>query len=313
MSTPPQNPYGQPQQPYGGPQQPYGTPQQPQPYGAPQSPGPYGQQQPYGQGQQQPYGQGQQQHFGQGQQPYGQQPPGPYGQQPAAPYPPQPQGWGVPPMAPPPKRRVGLVVGIVAGVVALIVVIVAGLAMIGSAKGGGFPEAKNKLVLSKTLLGGRYLLAQDLSDSEGQQIEREADRSWDAKDTQAVVGQYTLGGNQTKGTLVVSGMYGRFKNTDQARNNMMKGAADGDRAKVAVPPKDFHPDGSELTITCEVLTQEQMGTTLTVPMCAWADENTGASVGEVTSETATKDPQQIDLEAAAKTALQVRTELIKPV
>lgn len=129
-------------------------------------------------------------------------------------------------MAPPPRKRRGLVLGIVGGVVALIVVVVAALALAGS-KGGGFPEAKNKLVLSKTLLAGRYTLSQDLSGSEGQKIEDEADGSWDAKDTHAVVGQYALGGDQTKGTLVVSGMYGRFKRTDQARNSMMKGAQEG--------------------------------------------------------------------------------------
>ncbi|WP_308460800.1 hypothetical protein [Streptomyces sp. Ru71] len=215
-------------------------------------------------------------------------------------------------MAPPPRKRRGLVLGIVGGVVALIVVVVAALALAGS-KGGGFPEAKNKLVLSKTLLAGRYTLSQDLSGSEGQKIEDEADGSWDAKDTHAVVGQYALGGDQTKGTLVVSGMYGRFKRTDQARNSMMKGAQEGDGAKVVVPPKDFHPDSSGITVTCEVLTQEQMGTTLTVPICGWVDDNTGASIAEITAETMTQDPQKVDLEAAAKTALQVRAELIKPV
>ncbi|MFF9815974.1 hypothetical protein [Streptomyces sp. NPDC014006] len=280
MSTPPGNPYGQqPQSPYG--QNPYGQ----NPYGAQQPQGPYGQ--PPAAGGQPPYGA------------YGQQPPGPY--------PPQPHGWG----APPPKKRRGLVIGIVGGVVALIVVVVAALALVGS-KGGGFPEAKNKLVLSKTLLNGRYTLSQDLSDSEGKKIEDEADGSWEAKDTHAVVGQYSLGGDQTKGTLVVSGMYGRFKHPDKARGNMMKGAGEG-QAKVVVPPKDFHPDSSGITVTCEVLTQVQMGTTLTVPMCGWVDDNTGASIAEITAETMTQDPLQVDLEAAAKTALQVRTELLKPV
>jgi hypothetical protein len=303
VSTPPppqhpQNPYGQqPQGPYG--QQPQG----PAPYGR-QPQGPYGQQPPAP--------------------PYGQQPPGPYGQQ-AAPYgaPPQapygapgqqPQGWGAPPAGPPPKkRRVGLVLGLVGGVVALVVVIVVGLAVIGSKTDAGFPEAEYKLTLPKTLLDKRYELAQDLSDSEGSKVEGEADGAWDARDVTAVVGQYSLGGDATKGNVVISGMYGRFKNTGTARDKMMEGAAGSDGAEVAVPPKDFKPSGSDTTITCQVLTKDQLGTKMTIPMCGWVDGNTGASVAEITAATMTKDPSDVDLEAAAETTLKVRSEIRKPI
>ena len=284
----PQNPYGQ--QPPCGQQPPPGGPygQQPQPGG------PYGQQPPPGA----PYGQ----------QPYGQPPAPPYG----APYPPQPYGWGAPP-PPPKKSRVGLVLGIVGGVVGVIVAILVALAVIGSKVEGGFPEAKFVLSLPKTLVKERYELTQDLTDTEGQKIEDEADGAWDAKVDGSVVGQYSLGGDETKGTLVVSGMYGRFKNTDEARDNMMKGAAGGDGAKLAVKPKDFNPSGSAITVTCEVLTQTQLGTELTVPVCAWTDDNTGASVVEVTAETMTQDPADVDLEAAAATTLGIRSEMLKAI
>ncbi|MGV4984013.1 hypothetical protein ACVB8X_02890 [Streptomyces sp. NRAIS4] len=283
-------------------------PQQPYPNGPQQPPYPYGQQPP----QAAPY-------------PYGQQPPqaapGPYGQQAAPgpygypqqqqPYPPQQPypGWGAPPMAPlPKKRRVGLILGIVGGAVVAVVV---ALALIGMAAESGFPEAKNKLTLPKTLLGGKYQLARDLSDSEGKKIEDEADGAWDAKDLHGVVGTYNVDGDATKGTLVVSGMYGRFKNTDAARRNMMKGAAEGANAKVAVPAKDFDLGG--VTISCEVVTQEQMGTKFTVPMCAWADGNTGATVATVNTPLASQNPSDIDLEASARNTLEIRSEAVKPI
>ncbi|MCX4643219.1 MULTISPECIES: hypothetical protein [unclassified Streptomyces] len=301
MSTPqpPQpNPYGQqpPAAPYGQPG-PYGPPQQP---GQPGQPGPYGQpgqQGPYGQpGQQGPYGQPGQ--------------PGPYAQQPypgGAPYP----GWGGAPLDPPPKkRRVGMILGIVGGALAVVVIGIVAVAMLGSEVDKSFPKAEYKLTIPKTVLDGRYTLTQDLSDTQGKQIEDEADGAWDARDTKAAVGQYAATDPAKKNAgVVISGMYGRFKNTDLARKNMMKGAAKSDGAEVAVPAKDFEPAGSDVTITCQVLTKQQA----TIPMCAWADGNTGATVAEITPEIALQDPSEVDLDAAAATAAKIRSEIRKPI
>ncbi|MFJ6660929.1 hypothetical protein ACIQNG_31960 [Streptomyces sp. NPDC091377] len=300
MSTPPQPP----QNPYGGQPGPEGH--QPGPYG--QQPGPYGQpaqppQQP--QPPQGPYGQAPQQGA-----PYGAPPPGP--QQGAAyGYPQQAQPWGVPMAPPPKKKRTGLILGIVGGVVALGVIVVGGLALLGNEIEDSFPEAEYRLAVPETLLEERYQLADDLSDTEGQAIEDEAEGAWDAKDTTAVVATYSLGGDEAKGTLVVSGMYGRFQNTDTARGNMMEGAGEAEGTTVAVPPKDFDLEGT--TVTCEVLTQDQLGSKITIPTCGWVDGNTGASVAEVTPETIAMDPQEVDLEAAAKVALQVREEMREPI
>ncbi|MFI9249638.1 hypothetical protein [Streptomyces sp. NPDC053069] len=270
---PPQYP-NQPQPPYGQqPQPPYGRPPQavPGPYGAPYPP------------QQQPY------------------PPQLHTQQPYA-------AWGMPPMAPPPKkRRVGLVLGIVGGVVTAGVV---GLVLIGALAGSGFPEAKNKLTLPRTLLDGRFQLARDLS--EGKKIEDEADGAWDAKDTRGVVGTYDLGGDATRGTLAVSGMYGRFRNSDEARRNMLKGASEAQGVTVAAPRRDFTQDGSP-TVSCEVLTQKRFGATLTYPLCAWNDGNTGAAVGWITAKTAQQDPSDVDLAFYAKVTLQIRSEAVEPI
>ncbi|MFH9088077.1 hypothetical protein [Streptomyces sp. NPDC017673] len=278
MPPPPQNPG-----PYG--QQP---PQQPGSYGQPpQAPGPYGSPYP-----QQPYPQ---------QQPYPAQQPYP----PQQPYP----GWGVPPMAPPPKkRRIGLVLGIVGGVVAAVVVLLIVLGMVAES---GFPAAEHKLTLPGKLLDGTYELVDDLSGSEGKKISDEADGAWDAKDTHGVVGTYSPGGDETKGTLVVSGMYGRFKNTEEARTNMMKGAGEGDGATIAVPAKEFELDG--ITISCEVMTEEHLGTKITVPVCAWADGNTGATVAEVATAAMDQAPSDVDLEAFARKTLTIRSEMRKPI
>lgn len=274
----------------------------------PQQPGPYGQQPPP-QPQPGPYGQ-----------PYPPQPqPQPYGQQPYPPQQPQPQPYGQPPHpggwqpVPPPKSRVGLILGIVGGVVGLVVAGAVGLWVVGTQSTGGFPEAEYKLALPETVLDGEYKLAQDLSDTTGKQVEDEAEGAFDARDVKAAVAQYAPQADGAEGALIVSGMYGRFKNTDAARDNMLKGAADVDTITVAVPPEDFTPDGSGLTISCQVVTQEQAGSEITYPMCAWADGNTGASVAELTVESVGQNASEVDMEAFAERTLQVRSEIRQPI
>ncbi|MEH0636329.1 hypothetical protein QBA35_23860 [Streptomyces bottropensis] len=261
--------------------QPYGR--QPQPYGQQPQPGPYGQQ-PYPP-QPQPYGQ----------QPYPPQQPGP----------PPPGGWQPPP---PPKSRVGLILGIVGGVVALVVVAAVGLWVVGTQSTSGFPEAEYRLTLPDTVLDDEYKLAQDLSDTSGQQVAEEAEGAWDARDVKAAVGQYTSA-DGAQGALIVSGMYGRFKNTDAARDNMLKGAAEVDSITVVVPPKDYTPGDGDLTISCQVVTQKQAGSEITYPMCAWADGNTGASIAELGASSVGQDPSKVDVKAFAERTLEVRSEI----
>jgi hypothetical protein len=207
-----------------------------------------------------------------------------------------------------------VILAVVGGLVALGVV---GSVMRGveEASGAGYPDAEYTLDLPETLLGGRYELAQDLSDSQAARtIEDQAIGASGYKDLKAAVAQYSLGGDETKGTLVVSGMYGRFKNPDKVRESLMNGAAAGEGSRIAVPAQDFHPDGADgTTVTCEVLTKDQGGTELTVPVCAWGDGNTGAAVAELATATMTTDPSGIDLDKAAATAAQVRTEMRRPI
>ncbi|MDX3644586.1 hypothetical protein [Streptomyces sp. MB09-02B] len=207
----------------------------------------------------------------------------------------------------------GLVLGIVGGVVGLVVVGALGLWVVGTQSTSGFPEAEYKLALPETVLDGEYKLAQDLSDSTGQQVEDEAEGAWDARDVRAAVAQYAPQKGGAEGALIVSGMYGRFKNTDAARDNMLKGAADVSSIKVVVPPRDYTPGGDDLTISCQVVTQDQAGSEITYPMCAWADGNTGASVAELSVESVGQDASEVDVEAFAERTLQVRSELRQPI
>ncbi|MDJ0462236.1 hypothetical protein [Streptomyces sp. H27-C3] len=282
-----------PQQPSG----PYGPSQPPNPNPNP-TPNPYAQQ---------PYPP---QQFPQ-QQPY----PGHPGQQ-GRPYPGQ-GAWQQPPMGPPPARsRTGKVLGIIAVV---LVVVVGGLVFAvyklvgsGSGSGGSFPAAEYKLTVPPTLLDGRYKLAQDMSQTEGKKVV-EGSYDPDIRDPKAAVAQYSAGSPLAPSVVVVSGMYGQFKAPDEARGKMLDGAAKGNGATVVVPAKEITPAGSDVTLSCQVLTTTQNGVTVTLPMCAWADGNTGASVAEVTPETSKQDPASVDLAKVAETTVKVRDEVRKPI
>ncbi|MEU4149666.1 hypothetical protein [Streptomyces sp. NPDC026659] len=101
-----------------------------------------------------------------------------------------------------------------------------------------------------------FVLAQDLSGTEGKKIEDSSRSVWDAEDIHAVVALYDRGGNGTDGMMVASGVE------------------------------------------------------LAYPACAWADGNTGAVV--VAADLTTEDPADVDLDAAARDTLKIRTEMLRP-
>ncbi|MFG2981840.1 hypothetical protein ACGFYQ_11380 [Streptomyces sp. NPDC048258] len=251
--------------------------------------------------------------------------PGPYGSPPPPHHPHQPhqppyagQGpWGYPPVGPPPRKdRTGMVIGIV-------IAVLAGLGVAGFAvnrlseagavaSGAGFPKAEYKLTVPKTLLNGEYELAQDLSQTQGKEAVK---GGYDPKirNPEPAVGQYTADSPKGMGVLVISGMYGQFKDPASARRKMLSGAADAEGASMAVPAKDITPAGSGITLSCQVLTTTEDGARTTVPMCAWADENTGAAVGVITPESASQAPASVDLAKVAETTLKVRAEARTPI
>ncbi|WP_093657536.1 hypothetical protein [Streptomyces wuyuanensis] len=292
MSMPPP-PQGQPQYP-GRPPQPHGP--QPGPYGPPQ-PGPYGPGQPG------PYG-GPPQQGG----PYGPPPGGPYGGPPQAPFP-QQGGWAPPPV--PPKKFWSGPKAAIIGVSVAVAVAVLGWAGNRGGGSGSFPEATHKVTLPKTLLGGQYTLAQDLSE-QGESALAGASEA-NIRDPKGVVGQYASADAKQAGVLVLSALYGRIKDPDDARESMLKGAAGSEGATIAVPPKDIEVPGSDVVVTCQVLTAASAGDKSSFPMCAWADGNTNGSVAEVSPKAATQSPESLDLRAAAANTLKVREEVRKPI
>ncbi|WP_329197337.1 MULTISPECIES: hypothetical protein [unclassified Streptomyces] len=277
-------------------------PHSPGPYGPPQYPNPPGGR-PYAQ--QQGY-------------PGPPHPPQPYpGQAPWGPLPVGPAPMGAPPMGPPPRKsRAGIVIAVVA--IALGGLFVAGFVVNRIARAGavvsgaGFPAAEYRLTVPKTVLSGTYRLSQDASGTKGKEI---IDGGYDPKvrDPKPVVAQYATADSATEpGVLVISGMYGQFKDHADSRRKMIAGAQEGDGAGQAVPPRDITPTGSDITLTCQVLTSLQNGTKVPFPMCAWADANTAATVAVVTAATALQDPASIDLDRMAETTLKVRAESRQP-
>lgn len=288
------------------------TPPPPQgPYGAPQ--GPYGPPQPQPQPQQYPYAQ-------QPQSPYAQQPaPG----QPAYGYPQAPQPWGAPapgvpgfPGMPPPRRkRTGLIVGIAVGAVAVAGALAFGISRLadevkesGISSAGDFPAAEYRLTVPKKLLDGEYTLLKDSSATDGRDIEKTYDPS--IRDAKAVVTQYT---SESGGTLVISGMWGRIKGPAFTRDSILKGATQNEGMTIAVPAREFTPEGYDITVSCQVVRSKEGAVTSTLPMCAWGDANTASFVAVVTAETALQAPEKVDLEKAALDTAKVRAESRKPI
>ncbi|MFD4019835.1 hypothetical protein [Streptomyces sindenensis] len=277
---PPQGPYGPP-----SPQNPYGPP--------PVAPGSVPQQQPYG---------------------YPQQPPPPPQQggwgQPGIPGGGGPAMGGWPPAGPQPPRRkrTGLIAGIAVGAVLAAGGIVYGVTQLAD-KGADlvYPKAEYELVVQQKLLDGEFSLEQDLSETEGEEIEKTPDAS--IRDAEAVVAQYT---SAKGGALVLSGMHGRLASPGFMRGKIMEGAAEADGATLVVPPKTFRPEGHSITIECQVVRSKESGGIANIPMCAWGDDNTAAMIGVIRPETLLKDPKSIDLAAVAAETAKVREEARRP-
>ena len=174
-----------------------------------------------------------------------------------------------------------------------------------------FPEARYRLALPKTLLGGAYELERDFSDPPQDSYIQHAETALGGRDVQPAVAIYkpaNLGGQ-----LNVSGMYGRFKDADDARYTMLKDAADTDGVSVARAPKDFRPSGSDITVTCQVIAREDLNMRTIMPMCAWNDGNTSALIGEIDPGISSGNARDVDLAGLAERTRRIRTELRQPI
>ncbi|MEU6802395.1 hypothetical protein [Streptomyces neyagawaensis] len=217
------------------------------------------------------------------------------------------------PPPPPPARgsRIGLVLGIVGGAVAVLAAGVAAFVVLGGDSDAAYPDAAYRLTLPPKLLDGAYELERDYSDRSDGAFARDAERTLGGRDVETAVATYTP--VNRGGQLSISGLYGRFKDPDGARDTMLERAAGAEGTELAVPPRDFRPSGSDTTVTCQLLARKDLGARRVYPQCAWNDGNTGVMVLVVDPAVTGEDPDDVDLEASAELTLRVRDEMRRPI
>ncbi|MCT9092514.1 hypothetical protein N4G70_27115 [Streptomyces sp. ASQP_92] len=175
---------------------------------------------------------------------------------------------------------------------------------------GGFPEAKYRLTVPSTLMNGQYTLAQDLSGKVQEGIKSASEAN--VRDPQAAAGQYS--GSKGDGTsLILSGIYGRVKAPEQQRDRMLRGVGDAEGAIIVVPPMDATPAGSDVRISCQVVTKSQGAFSVTFPTCAWGDSNTVGSVSVVGPASSGQKAVDVDVDRAAELTVKVLNEVRRPV
>jgi hypothetical protein len=217
-----------------------------------------------------------------------------------------PPPWQPSPPPSPLRRRTQLALRVLSVVLGLGFVVNAAIVQVREATAAELPKAEYELALPGTMLDGRYRLAHDLTSTLGREVEEKLSHSRNSRVTHAVVARYGLHGDAGKGVLVISGFYGRLRNTGAIRAGALKGFGAAAGKMVTVPPKDVTPAGSGTRISCEIVTDSLVGPMYTYPVCTWADGNTSALVAEMTFSGATPD---LDLKSAAGRALRVRSEV----
>ncbi|MGW4030587.1 hypothetical protein ACWEFL_14900 [Streptomyces sp. NPDC004838] len=178
--------------------------------------------------------------------------------------------------------------------------------------GKTFPEAEYRLTLPPKLLDGAYELSDDMSQ---QTQERLAEASQAVvRAPRAATGQYDSVNGTEAGFVIVSGLYGRIADPDRALDEILEGAGEAKGTEIAVPAKDYTPKGSEVRVRCQVMVSSQSdGRKATIPFCAWADENTNASVSMATPESLSMTPEAVDLKKVAEATVKIRQELRRPI
>ncbi|MFF4496194.1 hypothetical protein [Streptomyces sp. NPDC001546] len=170
-----------------------------------------------------------------------------------------------------------------------------------------------RLSMPDTLLGGSYQRSGD--GPPGSEDDAPTGHSGTAagKPTR-VTAQYERGAAGTREVLTVTGAYGRFTTPhDRSRTALLSGSAAPTEVQAPVPPKDITPPGSDITVSCQVLTRPgDEDVRVDVPMCAWSDRNTMALAALVTPDGPQPAPESIDLDRLAAMTLQVRSEARQP-
>ncbi|MGD3108803.1 hypothetical protein [Streptomyces sp. YGL11-2] len=206
----------------------------------------------------------------------------------------------------PPKGNSGKVWGVVGAIAGVLILGSAAFAMIhGSGSTGGSSGPKFQITVPKTLAGGAFTLAKDISQQASASIPHDGTNAH---------GVSTAGGQYTGGTksLVMLGLYGTIDDPQEAVDHTLQGMTRDGNTHVAVPDKKFTPTGGGDSLTCGVDVREKMGQKITLPYCVWADSSTSGNVAETDASDLAKNPSSIDLQAFADTASKIRSEVTKP-
>lgn len=170
-----------------------------------------------------------------------------------------------------------------------------------------------RLSMPDTLLSGSYQRSEDGPPSS------EDDAPMGPSGTAAgkpirVTARYEKGSAGTREVLMVTGAYGRFTTPhNRSRTALLSGASAPTEVQAPVPPKDITPPGSDITVSCQVLTRPgDEDVRVDMPMCAWSDRNTMALVVLVIPDGPQPAPESIDLDGLAAMTLQVRSEARQP-
>ncbi|MFE9732453.1 protein kinase [Streptomyces sp. NPDC005863] len=138
--------------------------------------------------------------------------------------------------------------------------------------GPSFPTAQYKLEPPATLLGGAYELKEGTLSAPSKKLYDDEDRK-DAREFRATyTGKAKAGAFQE---LKVDGVYGRLKNSEVQREDMVSSSIVTNEEKVVAPLKEIRVAGADVVFSCETATSRSYGTKT---VCAWADENTAGSV-----------------------------------
>ncbi|MFI9724590.1 hypothetical protein ACIHFE_34045 [Streptomyces sp. NPDC052396] len=230
------------------------------------------------------------------QQPY---PPNPYG---AAPPPyPYPYPWGGPPV-PPPRRGLGpgAIIGIVLGSIAAVVCLgLLAAVLLSNSDDGSSP--RYRLTVPRTLLHGRYTLAQDMTQTLTDKIGQRS--GINKRDAKGAAGQYTAGSSTGPQVVTVVGLYGHIRSPKQAMKGMLQGINETDGTHVTTPAREITPNGSDEPVTCEVLDVNRNGDSGSMTVCGWSDHSTMATASF------TPSADLIDLHAAANQMASIRDDM----
>ncbi|MEU4213695.1 hypothetical protein AB0F13_27595 [Streptomyces sp. NPDC026206] len=176
----------------------------------------------------------------------------------------------------------------------------------GESRNTATPSAQRyRLTVPRTLLGGQYTLAEDMS----QEMENDLGgltNGGNERNAKGVGGHYTAASDPGPETVIFTGIYGEIGDPKRAMDGWFKGMNGNQGFQVTTPAKDVTPPGVAEHVTCERYAFNRSEGSGTMAVCGWSDHSTVATVSVPDAAA------PITLEALAKKTVEMRDELRKP-